>query len=748
MRITIHRHHLLAVVLITQFLTNAFAQQPRRPVLEPPPPAQQTIRPESDDVVRITTNLVQVDAVVTDKNGAMVTDLKPEEVQISEDGKQQRITNFSYVTTEALEATRRTSRPTTAEKNAPPVPSARLKREDVRRTIAVVVDDLGLSFESMYLVRRALRKFVDEQIQPGDLVAIIRTSGGIGALQQLTSDKRQLYAAIERVRWVAAGRSGVGAFAPIIRTPVLSMGGDGPPASNDDWTLGEDVDQLREDHFAVGTLGALNYVVKGLRELPGRKSILLLSDGFKLFNRDDPGRSSRVYLAVERLIDQANRAAVVVYTMDAGGLQTLNYTAADSFGGRPDQNAAQLIGRRAEFSDSQSGLSFLADQTGGFAIRNNNDLSGGMRRMLEDQRGYYLIGYRPDESTFDVRTGRRKFHHLSLKVTRPGKFNVRMRNGFYGVSNEDAKPPETPIQRMIGALVSPFGSSDVRLQLTSLFTNDAKTGSLMRSMLHIDARDLTFTDEPDGWHKSVFDILAVTFADNGVPIDQVSRTHTVRVRDQTYQRVLRDGFVYAVAVPVKKGGAYQLRVALRDTDSQRVGSASQFVEIPDLKKNRLELSGIAVNGTTAAEYAGSTPISSSANAASPSTMEKSGESPGEGVDDGDAQASPAVRRFHQGLVMQYGYLIFNAQSNKATRQPQLTTQVRLVRDGKVIFTGNEIPFDPAGQADMKRLVVGGAIQLGTELSPGEYVLQVIVTDALTSEKRRSATQWIDFEIIK
>ncbi len=762
-----NKDHFFAAILITQLVTGTVAQQAPRPPLErppsplqtPPPRPQQPQKSDEDDVVRITTNLVQVDAVITDKNGDIVTDLKADEVQISEDGRQQKITNFSYFAadTPAAVTKGRPEKPADVDKNAPPIPTTRLKREDVRRTIAVVIDDLGLSLESVYFTRRALRKFVDEQMQLGDLVAIVRTSGGMGALQQFTNDKRQLYAAIERVKWFANGRAGIGAFAPLQRQADTTMAGGGPAPATDDWMLGEDVDQIREDHFAVGTLGALGYVVRGLRELPGRKSVLLVSDGIQIFNGDDQGRSGRVATALQRLTDQANRASVVIYTMDARGLQTFGPTAADSFGGRPDQNAALISSRSRQFFDSQTGLNLLAEQTGGLAIRNTNDLAGGIKRVLEDQRGYYLIGYRPDESTFDARTGRRRFHHLSLKVTRPGKFNVRMRNGFLGVTDEDERPAQTPTQKIIAALTSPFGSSGVHLQLTSLFSNEAKTGSTMRSMLHINAHDLTFTDEADGWHKSVFDIVAITFGDNGVPVDQISRTHTVRIRGEALQRVQRDGLIYAVAVPVKKPGAYQLRVALRDDDSGRIGSASQFVDVPDLKKNRLALSGIAVNGLSAAAYASSGSRSSAqasgtGNSATPGANAPAQSNPAaaqsEGVETEDAQASPAVRRFHSGMVMQYGYVIFNAQLDKARHQPQLTTQVRLVRDGKVIFTGNEIPFDSANQTDLKRLVAGGAIQLGSALPPGEYVLQIIVKDPLASEKRRIATHWIDFEILK
>lgn len=762
MKARINRSHLLAVVLITQLVTGANAQQPKStpetPSAQQPSqqPTQQPQKPDEDDVVRITTNLVQVDAVVTDKNGKIVTDLKSDEVQISEDGRQQKITNFSYVSTEGSPAAAPPIRASNADKNAPPVPSARLRPEEIRRTIALVVDDLGLSFESTYYVRRALKKFVDEQMQTGDLVAIIRTSGGMGALQQFTSDKRQLYAAIERVKWFANGRGAIGAFAP--------LNGDEASSTSDDDKLNasEDLDQFREELFSVGTLGAISYVVRGLRELPGRKSILLVSDGIKIFNSSDLARNDRVLQALRRLTDQANRASVVIYTMDARGLPTLNLTAADSTGSMPpDQLQQELFNRRAAFLESQDGLNYLAQETGGLAIHNNNDLSGGIKRVLEDQKGYYLIGYRPDESTFDPRTGRRKFHRLSLKVTRPGKFNVRMRNGFFGITDEEARPAQTLMQKMIGALVSPFGSSGVHLQLTSVFTNDPKAGSLMRSLLHIDARDLTFSEEPDGWHKSVFDIMAVTFGDNGVPIDQVSRTHTVKARAETYKRLMRDGFVYTVTVPVKKPGAYQLRIALRDSESDRLGSASQFVDIPDIKKNRLALSGIVVVGLSAAEYSRAASASATAppntpgpvpspgaNSQAAPKVNNAGAAQSEGVEEGDAEASPAVRHFHTGLVVRYDYLIFNAKVDKASNQPQLTTQVRLVRDGKVIFTGKEIPFITSNQADQKRLAAAGAIQLGTELTPGEYVLQIIVNDALAGEKHRTATQWMDFEIVK
>jgi len=737
------KRRLLIIGLILQFALAGFSQQPdpQKPVQPAPRTDRQQPRTQSDeDVVRISTNLVQVDPVITDSKGKQVTDLRADEVQILEDGKPQKITNFSYIPLDSAGL----ARPATAaapakpvDKNAPPVPPVRLKPEQVRRTMALVVDDLGLSFESAYFVRRALKKFLDQQMQPDDLVAIMRTGGGIGALQQFTSDKRQLYAAVEKVKWNPTGRSGVSAIPQMEGNPLPDLptgGGENERAT----TVSEDQDQFREDLFAVGTLGALNYVVRGLKELPGRKSIVLISDGFKIFNRSEPQGSDRILNALRRLTDLANRASVVIYTMDARGLQTLSLSAADSTANMTsDQIEQSLSNRRTDFFESQSGLNYLAQQTGGLAFRNNNDLNAGIKRVIDDQQGYYLIGYRPDEATFDKVSGRRKFHKLSLKVTRPGKFNVRMRNGFYGITDEEAKPaPQTREQQLVGAIISPFGSAGVNVRLTSLFANDPKLGSIMRSMVHVKGRDLTFTDEPDGWHKVVFDILAITFGDNGVVVDQIGRTHTMRLKDKTYERVINEGFTYNLTVPVKKAGAYQLRTALRDVVSERVGSASQFIEVPDLKKNRLALSGIVVRGM---------PLELFQKKESRAAQKENSD---DSVDESDPKANAAVRQFKQGLIMEYALIVYNAQLDKTSAKPQLQTQVRMFLNGQQVFSGKAIPYDGSNEPDLKRLPLAGAIQLGTSMAPGEYVLQIIVTDPLAKEKYRVASQWIDFEIVK
>jgi VWFA-related protein len=675
--------------------------------------------------VRITTNLVQVDAVITDRNGKLVTDLKPEELQLLEDNRAQKITHFSYIAGDTTAAPS-PSKPIGPDNKTLGVPPERLRPEDVRRTIALVVDDLGLSFQSTHFVRRALKRFVDEQMQAGDLVAIIRTSGGMGALQQFTSDKRQLYAAIDHIKWYPAGRSEVGAFAAIGPPTPGKLGGEVDAKS-------KELEDFRSDLFSVGTLGAITYVVRGLSDLPGRKSVLLISDGFKISDRDPLSHTSsndRTLQRLQRLIDQTSRASVVIHTINASGLQALSLRAEDSLasagnstGARtPDQVEQALRDRGNDAFDLQSGLDYLADETGGVAIHNSNDIAGGIKKII-DEKGYYLIGYRPDQTTFNPRTGRQTFHHLSLKVLRSGKFNVRMRNGFYGaVSDDTAKPGSTGArEQILHALISPFGAAGVPIRLTSLFANDAKTGSFMRSLLHVDGSALTFTDEPDDWHQAQFDVVAVTFGEDGNIIDEVSRVDRLRVRGEAYQRVLKAGFVYMVTVPIKKPGAYQLRVALRDQASARVGSSSQFVEVPDMKKRRLEISGILLGNQAQSNQTDLSNV--------------------------DPANSAAVRQFRQRDTLRYSFVIYNAHVDPATGQPQLQTQVRVFRDGQPVFTGKVQRFSLNNPPDISRLSAASAIQLGADMSPGEYVLQVIVTDLLAGDKYATASRWVDFKIV-
>ncbi len=212
-----------------------------------------------------------------------------------------------------------------------------------------------------------------------------------------------------------------------------------------------------------------------------------------------------------------------------------------------------------------------------------------------------------------------------------------------------------------------------------------------------------------------------------------------------------------------------MRVAVRDAATEHVGSASQFIEVPNLEKNRLALSGIVVRSGSAVEADAAkiksnnaaAPAQIPANAAAPSTTaappnaqtnsvvsNAASNSKNDSTSMAEALAGPGVRRFHANMLFDYGYAIYNAQLDRATRRPQLQRQVRLFHDSQLLFASDPLPVNFADQADMKRLNVAGRLQLGTALTPGDYIPQVVVTDLLAKDKNRIATQYIDFEIVK
>jgi VWFA-related protein len=554
-------------------------------------------------------------------------------------------------------------------------------------------------------------------MEPGDLVAIIRTGSGMGALQQFTADKRLLYAAIDRVKFNSFGRVGISSFTPL---------GSGPDMGSDDANDSiARADEERTSIFAAGSLGAIRYVVDGLRELPGRKSVIMFSENMSLVSKE--GIDQRVMDSLRHLTDAANRASVVLYTIDPRGLQVHSLTAADNTRGMTAQQIADVPSQRSEQEiRSQDGLFLLAHDTGGLFLHNTNDIDGALRKAIEDSEGYYLIGYHPDANTFDQKTGDPKFHNVAVRVKVPG-LRVRTRAGFFGTSDRERQNvAQTRTAQIQHALTSPFGSAGIHVRLTPLFSAVPGTGSYLNTMLYIDAKDLHFSDEPEGWHKAAFDLVTMTFGDNGQPIDSLDRTYTIRVKDKTYEGAMKQGIIYNVAHPVKKPGAYQMRAVVRDTSSGETGSASQFIEVPDIKKGRLTLSSVVLKEWT------------------PDAKAASVDHPEGQVQEANPEGSAAVRVFHAGSSLLYGYIVLNAQPESA-KENQLEVQTRLFRDGKQIYTGKPYAMEVAAQPDPRQLVAGGTMKLG-KVEPGDYVLQVLVTDKLAKEKYRTATSFMDFEV--
>lgn len=728
----------LAIALIFSITLLGFSQNP-------------TTSPNDQDedapLVKITTDLVQMDVVVTDKKGNQITDLKAEDFEISEDGVAQKITNFSYVSIKDKPIVKNTNPQVAPPKNLR-VPLSQLSFNQARRTIAIVIDDLGLSFENTTYVRSILKDFVNKEMQEGDLIAIIYTGGGNGILQQFTYDKTQLLASIDQLKFNLYGRAGTSNFDPVtqkdpagpaglirngtgsgnnaVRTPSINVaqGQAGNPFA--------DIENARNQSITVGSLGTLRLVVQNLKSLPGRKSILLLSDGFPVFNdlssNPDSVNNTLVQKALGELIDQANRAALSIYTISTRGPRLFGLNAADNLGtSNPFENSnSQLQSNITNSSEerrgislrSEDGLRILADATGGdFSV----DINLNIKRALEDQNGYYLIGYSPEKPSNTPNELRK----LKIKL-KDKKFTVRTRKAFYSAPVETVFTPSRSDQ-LLEAIFSPFGLADIDLKLASFYSQD-KNGQFFRALLHIDTKALNFVKEED-FNKATFDILAITYGEDGQIVDKVNRTHNIKARGETYEQILHKGFVYLLDVPTKKAGAYQLRVAIRDVNSKKLGSISQYVEVPNISIGQLVTSGIILTSEKSS--------TSDKNKATQINELK------ESDDNHNSLLTSVIREFNAGDVLKFAYQAYNVRS-VGNPKPTLKYQANLFLDDKKIFTGKEIIVDLTEGVDT--VPISGAFQLGKQLVPGSYVLQIITSENLGNGRGTTSEQLIDFKV--
>lgn len=695
--------------------------------------------PNSDSgkaVFSVTSTLVQVDAVVTDGKGRNIDDLTPDDFEVSVDGKPEKLTHFSYVRVipEGSETPRRPVQK--AVSGLPPSPSAQLRPEDVRRTIVLMVDDLGLSFVSMAWVRFSLHKFIEKQMEPGDLVAILRTGAGSGALQQFTADKRVLLSVADGLRWNPNGRLGIYVFEQLGKVSDLAQGLGGATPSGQARAIDPQYNVQNKTMSMVGTLGAINYIVGALREMPGRKSIVLFSDGFQLFtpgagpamhtsagSGTSPDDNAVVIEAMHRLIDRANRSGTVIYTMQATGLQTGQIGAADRVG--LNQMSAEQVQAKLEALNNtgtiggrdwiqnvqQQGLAYLALQTGGLAYDNGNDLNWGLERVLEDQKGYYLLGFYPPEGTFQEKYKTRRFHGITVKVKRAG-LHVRSRSGYFGETDDETRlqKPKTLVDQMQSAMLSPFKSSDIHLKLTALYAKTAQ-GPIVRNLLYVEGKDLTWRPAANDSSTAQLQVLAVATGDSDASIQTVARDYEVQVQFGKLDAAIREGVVYTIDIPAPNRGGYQIRVAVRDAATKKVGSATQFVEVPDLKKARFVLTGVILQD-------GGGPAGKSAVVG----------------------MAPARRQFRPGAEVEYLSALQKGRGAEALAD--LTTQIRVVRDGKDVYSAPAKVVEIPGSGP----AVFGVLKLSKEMVPGEYFLQVVAKDA-KGGKSGMASQWTDFEIL-
>jgi VWFA-related protein len=666
--------------------------------------------------------LVQIDVVVTGRDGVPVRDLRREDFEILEDARPQSISHFAVGTASRPAAAPGrltaavTPRPEPVPSTSPPV---------VGRTIVLVFDDLHLAASRLSAAKREATRFLREQVGPRDQVAVVTTSGVRGVFQPLTRDRGALVRAVDRITLQDRG-SRMRFGSPYIsehQAEQIERFGELASAGNEAFELavaqfmdefrvgrGAAIPMVRERvrsmldegaRYTRASLSLLETTVRSLAPVPGRKVVLLLSEGFFLGR----GTFSESAYDLRRITDAATRSGVVVYSIDTSGL-TVPAPAGDVTERGPTDFAVRS---RVEIGQDQSrreGMRAVAEETGGFAVLDHNDIGKGLKRILDDNEVYYLLAYEPVSPR---RAGR--FRSLQVRLPARPDLVARTRRGYFeprGASPARRRQAPSPQQaaaasreRVRDAFTSVVPLRGLPIHLSADFIDLPDAGPTVVVNVGVDVASLPLQEVQER-HRGTVEIAGLVSDGDGRGVDQFAQRLQLDLRPETRDQVRRDGMGFNRRVCLKPG-LYQVRVAALGDGPDEIGSASRWIEVPDLGKRQLALSSLFLSRARG----------------------DSGE-PREGGDPGAGGMVRARRRFPPGSDIDVVLFAYNARAG-AAGLPDLALRLQLRSEGRLIHEFLPRPVRPADTGSSERVPCGVQLSLAG-LPPGEYELRAIVED--------------------
>jgi len=545
-----------------------------------PPPAPQNQQP----TFKLRVDYVEVDVVVTDRQGNVVRNLKKEDFQVLEDGKSQTISAFTMVDIPI----ERADRPLFA--SAPIEPDVKTnERPFDGRVYVMVIDDLHTRFGRSVRVKAAAKQFIERRLGANDLMAVVHTAGRDDANQEFTSNKKLLLAAVDKTQGRGLDSATANRTNEYNRTRDFRQAGD---------PLNDPEDAERAFH-ARTTLDTLRNVAEWFASVRGRrKSILFVSEGINYDITDIIPGSGSNHLGASTVIDAtrdaiaaATRSNVSIYGIDPRGLTDLGDESIE-IQAYPDDTTLGVSGTslQNELRLSQDSLRTLSEETGGFAVVNKNDFASAFDRIVSDNSSYYVLAYYPP----DPRPGRQ--HRIQVRLTRPG-LTVRARKGYVTpkkveASTTAAKGPTAPEVRE--ALDSPLPVSGLTMRVFAApFKGTAPNASVLLGV-ELNGRDLQLTPT-DRIQLSYFAIDQNGKVKGG-STDSMTMTN---LRPETKTRIEQTGMRMLNRLDLPPG-RYQLRVAAHDSAGGNVGSVLYDLDVPDFQKAPFSVSGLVLTSASGA----------------------------------------------------------------------------------------------------------------------------------------------------
>jgi VWFA-related protein len=662
---------------------------------------------------------VTVDVVVTDRRGEPVADLTRADLEVYEDGVRQPIASFDLFQAPApakgvpvpAEA------PASPPVSPPPAPvSTNVDAEDrLGRTFVIVFDDVHLRPYTGQHARAAVDQFLKKEAREGDRVTLLAAGGGLWWTARMEAGRAELLSLLKRLEgrllpdtrrdWMSdyeAMRIHVFRDNAILNRVqrrfetygLMTMTQQSPHVRG--MMAVEDpvvTSRAAEVYFTARarnqvTLGAVERALESLAPVRGRKSVVLVSEGFVYDTHLQEFR---------RIIDAARRVNAAIYFINSRGLDGLpDALSADVSTILPSEDLGFAFSQEAETTE---GAESLAADSGGFTVRNSNDLAAGLKRIADETRVYYLIGYNPTNTARDG-----AFRKIEVKVRGRRGLEVRARKGYYAPSDRarapEARPGTDPAFQ--AALDSPYELEDVPLRMTH-YVRDETALDRARVFLaaEVDVRRLELP-ESDGKAQGALQYLMVAVQRGGGPYFRVDQTLELalppEVRDEigrTWLPVVRE-----FELPT---GRYRAKMVVRDRTSGRMGTVIHDFEVEDLQPFRV-----------------STPVLSDVREQNPDGTP------------GDRLAILARREFPQGGSLFCQVDVYRAVKEEQSGMPRVSLGYEVRRsDGTLVTRDPASLVQPTGDGGLSRLV-GFSLE---GASPGEYELVMRVRDEFSGETR-------------
>jgi VWFA-related protein len=558
--------------------------QPQSPATPAASGASEVSSHDTPATFRVRVNLVLVRVVVRDAQGNVVPNLKKEDFALADNRKPQVISTFSVETPDSHVVPPAATATTPAE--APPEAPAVNPGALPQRFIAVVFDDTDMLTEDATFVRDAATRLF-ASLAPSDRVGIYTTSGQL--TQEFTDDrdalKKSLLGIVPRPLARTEGFHDcpeVGYYQAdkiqnLQDAQSLAVATEDAVqcAFNGDERMRAQAQSLAQSAaqraLASGDAQTdyvfrhLEDTVRRLATMPGQRIMVLVSPGFIV--TADTRESGD-------LVDRANRANIVINTIDARGLYTPDLLGdiAD-----PPRDSVRTAGFKSSYRIAaqlaQSDiLGQLADATGGTFFHNRNDVDAGLRQAVAAPRLSYLLGFSPQNMKIDGR-----YHTLKVSLTNKQKFAVQARHGYYA-PRTITDPAEAAKEEIQEALFSQDEIHDLPVELQTQFFKPDQMQARLAVLTHVDLKGIRFR-KAEGRNRDDLTIATAIFDENGNFVTGGEKIVEMRLLEATMDRLSRSGFTVKSSFDIKPG-TYLVRLVVRDAEGAQMAARNGAVNIP------------------------------------------------------------------------------------------------------------------------------------------------------------------------